>query len=116
MTDIFGDNLVDDAPSPQKDAFDWLVNEDLDLNITSDRDLIQRYVATVLYFSTNGDGWDRDYGFLGENDVCEWQDSQTRKGIKCDETGAIVDITISKWKPVFVKRMIDIPELIVLLC
>lgn len=97
--DISGE-VLSDPDSPQKAAYDWLKDEDLsdvDLEDLSERDLMQRYVATVLYFSTNGSNWDNSYGFLGEGDVCTWQDEKTKRGITCDSTGAIVDLTISKY-------------------
>jgi hypothetical protein len=97
LTAISGD-LLGDPTTPQYAASQWLENEDpanLDLDSLPDKSLEQRYIVALLYFSMDGDNWDRDHGFLTEKSVCEWQD-ETGKGIQCDSDGSIEDIVISK--------------------
>jgi len=98
LRQISGD-LLDDPASPQHKAFQWLANEDpanLDLNSIPEQTLEQRYVAALLYFSTEGDSWFDSLGFLGEGAVCTWRDDLAAKGISCNALGVIDYITISK--------------------
>lgn len=48
---------VDTPGSPQQLALDWMVNTDPLQVCPQDRNLIQRYVMAVFYFSTRGDRW-----------------------------------------------------------
>ena len=98
LRQISGD-LLDDPGSPQHKAFEWLANEDpadLDLDSIEEQTLEQRYVAALLYFSTEGDSWFDSLGFLGGGDVCTWRDDLAAKGISCNAQGVIDYITISK--------------------
>jgi hypothetical protein len=94
---ISGDRL-DDPTTPQYEAYQWLMNDDpesLDLDTIPETTLEQRYIAALLYFSTNGDSWVDSLGFLGPGDVCTWRDALGMSGISCDAQGTIVRVTIS---------------------
>jgi hypothetical protein len=96
---ISGD-LLNNPNTPQYAAFDWMMNEDpanLDLDSLPVKELEQRYIAALLYFSMGGDDWDDDCGFMQESSVCEWKDASTGKGLHCDPEGSIEGILISKW-------------------
>jgi len=79
----FKQNDVD--KSIQNKAADWIVNVDK-LQLDSDsKELIQRYVLSVIYYSLDGDNWDVQDNNLGESDrwltgkpYCSWI------GITCD--------------------------------
>ena len=71
--------------TPQDDAFQWLANEDgARVCPEDDRDVTQRYVMAVLYFSTEGDSWTNcsatqtsdcvsdSTRFLNSQNVCFW--------------------------------------------
>ncbi len=95
---ISGD-LLNDPTTSQYDAYQWLINEDpanLDIDSIPIKNLEQRYISTLLYFSTQGSMWDDTFNFLTEVDVCDWKDSFTGKGIMCDSQGTIEEITISE--------------------
>lgn len=95
---ISGD-LLDDPTTPQYEAYQWLITDDpanLDLSSISVKTLEQRYIAALLYFSTQGNTWENTYNFMTEIDVCEWKDAISGKGISCDSQGTIEDITISE--------------------
>ena len=97
LRQISGD-LLDNPRSPRYKAFQWLANEDpadLDLDSIPEQTLEQRYVAVLLYFSTEGDSWFDSVGFLGEGDVCTWRDDAAAKGISCNAQGVIDYISIS---------------------
>ena len=99
LNSISGD-LVKDPSTPQHAAYQWLVNDDpanLDLDSLTDKDLTQRYVAALLYFSMAGDDWKKDLSFMQSTSVCEWRDNATGKGIRCNPEGTVDDISISKF-------------------
>lgn len=60
------------APStPQNQALTWLAGN-ANLDSYSDEKKVQRYILATLYFSTNGDNWNRNDGWLGDTDECSW--------------------------------------------
>eukprot|EP00980_Cylindrotheca_fusiformis_P001145 scaffold319_cov97-Cylindrotheca_fusiformis.AAC.5 len=80
--------------SPQFQAYEWLVQVDLlSLNLTEIplKDVEQRYLGALVYFSLDGDSWKEDLGFLSQASVCEWKDD-SGEGIMCDSTNTIVGI------------------------
>ena len=90
---------MDDETTPQFATLDWLDGQDpadLDFDTLSDRDLYQRYISALLYFSTDGENWDDDFGFLRETSVCSWRKSNGVGGIICDDAGSISKIMIGE--------------------
>jgi hypothetical protein len=66
------------------DALNWIVDVDpaqlpIDGGPDIEWQIRQRYVLTLLYFSTNGPGWDNQYSFLSGSDECKWTSVQTQK-------------------------------------
>jgi hypothetical protein len=49
----------------------WLSNN-ANLDEYPDVQKIQRYVLAVVYYSTNGDGWQKREGWLSDEDECTW--------------------------------------------
>ena len=43
--------------TPQRDALNWIIDDDASQLCPDDESLVQRYTLAVFYFSTNGDGW-----------------------------------------------------------
>ena len=64
----------DDTSSPQFEAVSWLADTDpLDLSITDQGVLFDRYALASFFFATNGlDDWTNRFNFLTEKSVCEW--------------------------------------------
>lgn len=118
-----GSLAVFDSSSPlaSKDrieALEWLVMRDesnLTIPVLSNLDnftkedkqdyekmiyqIRQRYVISLLYTATNGEGWIEQYNFLSESDECEWQtitDDQETKGVICNDAGQ-VDSLVMWW-------------------
>jgi hypothetical protein len=70
------------------EAFNWLVDDDIIATATAtatttksfdlalqenEWKIRQRYILALLYFSTNGQSWDKQYNFLSSNlDECDW--------------------------------------------
>jgi hypothetical protein len=104
LLSISGDAIYNNSTS-QYAAYQWLRHSDpakLDLDGLSDQELIQRYVSALFYFSLDGENWIDQYGFLGEANVCEWNDGSTRTtmGIVCDQPGTIEGSRVTKYGPI----------------
>jgi len=66
-----GGSALQTPSTPQNKALNWLAgNANLD-EYTEERK-IQRYVLATLYYSTNGDDWYNNDGWLTDSDECEW--------------------------------------------
>ena len=88
-------------------AYEFITEDDGAQLCPDDDNLTQRYIAAVLYYSTEGDGWtecfegDRDCGkgiskyggkeaFLSEDGECEWA------GLTCNRSGQLERIELCK--------------------
>ncbi len=75
--------------TPQNKAFNWLV-ENTNIDTYLDEKKIQRYSLATLYYSTNGDSWTVNTGWLGNGDECGWSNNHLR----CTN-GSIMELTLS---------------------
>ena len=80
-----------DMSTPQGKAFNWIASLDEMQLCPGDDRLIQRYVVVVLYFSTNGGGWNDKTSWLNPATECEWA------GLTCNLVGEIVGVELSKY-------------------
>eukprot|EP00978_Attheya_sp_CCMP212_P029718 scaffold106555_cov53-Attheya_sp.AAC.1 len=97
--------MLRDKTSTESKAIHWLINEDeLVVCPQSEKQIIQRYVLALIYYSTSGDNWSKcsagnltdncgnekpfvgQVRFLGPENECEWA------GIRCDDTYSIIEI------------------------
>jgi hypothetical protein len=85
--------------SPQYQALTWLVSSGRNSNSSNTsyvgyaQKMAQRYVCAVLYYSTNGDGWAENNGWLSEDDECGWL-TRAAGGIICDENNKIQSLVL----------------------
>jgi len=56
--------------TPQNNALNWLAGN-ANLDAYSDDKKIQRYILATLYFSTRGDDWINNTGWLSDSDECD---------------------------------------------
>jgi hypothetical protein len=78
----------EDRTTPQYVALDWLANVDtweVDIDSVDPQVFVERYVLALLFLSTEGESWRKDYNFLAPTSVCDW--SQSVKGVICNGTG-----------------------------
>jgi hypothetical protein len=63
--------ILDDFNSPQANAFGWL---ELNTNRATQSDpiILQRFALATLFYSTSGDQWRRNDGWLTEENECLW--------------------------------------------
>lgn len=102
--DAAGDpTLIRDLATPQGEATDWLINQDARVLCPDDEKLVQRWVITVMYFSSGGDNWfqcsaagsdscgtedpfEFKRRFLSEFSECDWA------GISCNSEGSVIEV------------------------
>lgn len=90
ITDV---DVLSDPSTPQNKAYEWLVNDDsLQIDPCTYPTVQQRYALATFYFSTNGDNWVDNGGWMSASQECEdWL------GIDCnDETGQVVFLYLGK--------------------
>jgi hypothetical protein len=94
---------LQDGLSPQHAALDWMAyNDSADLQSTlSDDQLVERFVLVLLYFSTDGEGWKDQAGFLSSSlNTCAWNSiiDVLRIGVGgCNDEGSVVTLYFSKF-------------------
>ena len=77
--------------TPQSAAFRWLLNDDpLQIDPCDYPTVEQRYSLSTLYFSTGGDSWFNNTGWLDISGECDWF------GITCED-GLTTVISLGKW-------------------
>jgi hypothetical protein len=103
LESLSGSHTFDDVNSPEYMAYEWLVNDYtiLDAPTRSDK-MFERYIVSLLYFSTSGGDWSKKYNFLSAESVCKWnvagQNPDQKYGVVCDDTGYVVGIDLGKSK------------------
>ena len=106
---ISSTDSLDDPNSPQSQALNWMTTPQSDdegggsngASIVTSPDaksvewrIIQRYALAVLYYSTNGNEWKNQYGYLDVNKhECDWGgDNMLNNGWKsmdCNDKGEV---------------------------
>lgn len=88
------DSVTFQRLSPQRAAVQWLVAQDdaaLDPRTTEIEEATERYIAAVLYYATNGPGWEQKYKFMTKDNVCSWNFGGPG-GITCNDSGRVTDL------------------------
>jgi hypothetical protein len=86
-------SLFNNPLSPQGKSLDWLVSDVDQSGVTMDEvaRLEARFALSVLYYTTNGDGWVDHTNFLSSSSECEWA------GISCTSDGQVRSISLGKF-------------------
>jgi len=95
LADKLPESLVKlrDPSSPQSRALEWLNANPQKVSELKFRPVLQKYVLLVLYYSTNGENWRWNSGWLSDSDECGWHNTAGRGNI-CDELGRVTDIDL----------------------
>lgn len=80
-----GGEALSNQNSPQFQAAKWL-SEEPSFSFYSDWKRIQRYVIATLYYSTNGDDWTNNDGWLSSQDECNWYETRDANDV-CSNDG-----------------------------
>ena len=101
LSEISDQDELNDLDTPQGKSIVWLVTEDEKQLCHGDETLAQRYILSILYYSTSGDDWtdcsqddnscDRNGDpWLSESSECEWG------GVQCNMKGFVETIELGK--------------------
>lgn len=83
----------EDPLSPQARAVRWLISNAPNATVLNFSPVVEKYVLAVFYYSTNGDEWDDNSGWLSSSDQCEWFSTSTGGSI-CDSLGRIDELNL----------------------
>jgi hypothetical protein len=98
---LSGLEALDADSTPENLAWQWIANED-DAQLDPEKEkygtIIERYIAALLYFATDGHYWKNQFQFLSQKPVCEWNElvqvgsssESTKQGIRCNDDGHII--------------------------
>jgi Leucine-rich repeat (LRR) protein len=78
--------------TPQNDALTWLA-DNANLGNYTDKQKIQRYILAVLFYSTNGKGWQNRDGWLSDDDECLWYNLANSSS--CDVNGSVMELDLT---------------------
>ena len=65
------------------------------VNGSSNREVMERYIIILFYYTANGPSWDRQFSFLNGTSVCDW--NSDLEGIHCNEEGEVAEIRFRKF-------------------
>lgn len=112
-TSVSGVISLDDENSSQFKAFDWLATKDTVSLETTRGVLMERYIVSLLYFATEGEGWKSQSNFLSEDNVCGWNKATADKdvllGIVCDDQSNVKQINLCKLRGSIFPENLSIP-------
>jgi hypothetical protein len=79
-----------DAESlPQVQAVKWL-SADPNLDGYTEQQIIQRYAMATFFYSTGGQDWIENEGWLSDENECLWYTSASEFRVPCDDSGNLV--------------------------
>ena len=91
---------LQDPTTPQFAALNWMANDDkyvaARVNDLSGSEISERYALVVFFFSTVGQEWFDDFGFLNSlkpGPVCDWGYGS---GILCDGKNSVTTLSLCK--------------------
>ena len=86
-------NIFNLSPSDAaKNALRWVIQETKDVGILSDKTrLQQRFALATFYFSTSGELWGNNKGWLSNDHECDWFFTTTNP---CDDNGLLTSLDL----------------------
>jgi len=88
---------LNDLASPQSRALEWIRSNPPTMDEVNTKPLLleQKYALSVLYFSTNGEEWEDNTGWLTDDNECEWfWTSTSSEDSVCDSLGRVYEIDL----------------------
>jgi hypothetical protein len=90
------EEALQDPTSPQSRAFEWMTTNPPDEELLSQpMRIAQRWVLSVVFYSTNGEDWVDSTGWLSDANECTWYHTASG-GIDCDENGLMKEINLRR--------------------
>jgi hypothetical protein len=78
--------------TPQSEAATWVASRTL-FDTLTDQQKIQRYALATFYYSTNGDSWTNNDGWLSDDNECTWYTRSLFIDV-CDSNGVITGLEL----------------------
>jgi len=85
-----GQPALQNSNSSQMKALKWLESS-TNNRILTEKSFLQRYALATVYFSTNGDNWRENTGWLSELDECSWLSTSEST---CDDMGEYIKLDL----------------------
>lgn len=82
IVSLYVDKAADSSASPVVRAASWIMYDD---PWDDEEWLMIRYALAVLFYTTNGQSWSVNNGWLTDESACEWH------GVRCDRFGRHVE-------------------------
>ena len=92
LSSIWGMTAFTNVTSAQYTAACWLIKYDGQKLSASDINITQRYILALLFYSTNGWNWNKNYYFLSSRNECDW--NENGHGVVCNSEGRAIDISL----------------------
>ena len=83
-------SLLSNPSTPQGMAFLFMDTDPLLPNVCSYPTIFQRYGLATIYFSTSGDSWTDNTGWLGDSPECDWF------GVVCTDGINLIELLLRK--------------------
>jgi Leucine-rich repeat (LRR) protein len=90
---FYSRNALSNPSSPQARAIEVL-DQDPQLEDYPAFQVLQRYVLGVFYFSTGGERWDNDNGWVSASNECNWFSASDEVGDPCSQDGRYVSLSL----------------------
>ena len=86
-----------DGFTSQDKALNWISNNQNEIDLCDTYGVVELYVLTVFYFSTNGEIWSDQLNFMENTKVCSWNTRESENGVFCDlDRGVVTSIEIGE--------------------
>jgi hypothetical protein len=91
LTAVTDSSVLEDPSTPQGLAYRWLLDTDeAQIDPCTYATVQQRYALATFYYSTNGDDWTNDAGWLTGANECMWF------GVTCTGNDTVSSIILCK--------------------
>lgn len=93
---------LENVGSPQQKAYQWIAYVDtLEVPVTNIKQIVQRYVLVVLYYSMGGPSWRSKLNFNSHFDECSWFRTfraykLKQLGVTCNADGKVLALNFPK--------------------
>lgn len=96
--EITEERYLSDKNKPHSRALEFMIGPNTTIPSNSAKEIVlQRYILSLLYFSTGGPSWTHQHNFLSPQNECEWKSSKNEgilSGVQECESGKIKKLSL----------------------